>query len=896
MKQYRRPLWGVIILLLLLLSAALPAVAAPTSRAGESVVLRVPRSAASQLAALGLQPTLDLDYGSFRWLEVSQGDFARLQAAGVAHSVEADPFTLTLGEQRFDPLRAAPALPAGWDRVQGAGPDLYLVQLSGPTRAAWLDSLRASGLAVVQYIHPHSYVVWGEATSVSRAAAQSFVRWSGPFAPAYRVLPQWRALSDSPIAVQVLLYRGADTAAALRGIERLGGTLSGQSVLNPTWMVAGFTLSGAQLQAAAQLAGVYSIQPVATDGGLRGEMSNQVNVNNVDANNAAFPGYLDWLDSVGLSGEGVIIANVDGGVQQNHPDLVNRVIGCVGSSCGNNASSDHGTHTAGIMAGDASSGVVDSRGFLRGLGMAPGANLVEQLYSPTYTQPGGMLRLMTQSYNNGASLSGNSWGPSGSPQGYDNNTMQVDIGTRDADPDAEGNQPLSFVLSFMNGNGGVSSQGTPDEAKNIFTIGSTKMQANNGAQILEINDLSSNSAHGPALDGRTIPHMVAPGCSVDSTVANGYGLLCGTSMASPHVSGAVALFIEYYRGLFGVDPSPALVKAAFLPVAHDLAGHDDADGNTLGHPFDSKQGWGRMDTEAVVDPQVEVLYFDQGALLDDTGEEWVQTLSAADPSQPLRLMLVWTDAPGHGLGGSTPAWNNDLDLIVEVDGQSYLGNHFGADGWSTTGGSADGMNNTEGVFLAPATRAIPITVRVVASDLPSDGVPTVGDSTDQDFALVCVNCATDVVELPVMEISKAQPEGILQPGETITYTISVTNTSANVPATGVVVSDTLNGTTVVVPGPSSVEPGTTETFLFAYEVQQSDCGTTLVNTASVSTAEGVDATTPMAIRTDVQCDPPTAVTLGSLGTPSERDWRLASGLLLGLALGVLAISRRQRAR
>ena len=43
----------------------------------------------------------------------------------------------------------------------------------------------------------------------------------------------------------------------------------------------------------------------------------------------------------------------------------------------------------------------------------PAQNLVEQVYGSTYQLPGGMLTLMTQSYRNGAVVSGNSWGPSG---------------------------------------------------------------------------------------------------------------------------------------------------------------------------------------------------------------------------------------------------------------------------------------------------------------------------------------------------------------------------------------------------------------------------------------------------------------------------------------------------
>jgi hypothetical protein len=307
---------------------------------------------------------------------------------------------------------------------------------------------------------------------------------------------------------------------------------------------------------------------------------------------------------------------------------------------------------------------------------------------------------------------------------------------RDADPDVPGNQPLNYVLSIMNGYGGVSTQGTPDEAKNVFSVGSTMMQNPNGSQNLNINNLSFNSAHGPALDGRHLPDMVAPGCYVDSTyLSSGYDLSCGTSMASPHVSGAAALFYEFFRGQFGVDPSPALVKAAFLPVAHDLAGNLDADGLVLGHPFDSKQGWGRLNLDPVLTPPGEALYFDQAVIFNETGQSWSTTITLDAPVDALRAMLVWTDAPGHGLGGSTPAWVNDLDLSMEINGQTYYGNNFGEDGLSVPGGTPDSKNNTEGLFLGSLPEGT-YTLTVTAANISGDGVPNFGSETDQDFALV----------------------------------------------------------------------------------------------------------------------------------------------------------------
>ena len=731
----------------LILTAFLLALAAPSADVdggSEPVGIRVFNSGTISLQSAISDDTFVIDYGSFQWMVLTKNELPKLDAMGVTYQSNEAPYELTLGGQSFDPLLSQPDFAEGWREVPvRSAPGLSLIQFHGPTKEDWLKDLKEDGVTPVQYIHPFTYLVWGEPDAVNTTAQRNFVRWTGDFLPAYIVQDKNRNLDSDPIPFRAMTLPQAGLDKLTTALEALGASqVAASSGFDPAFDLVSFILPGNRLQAAASLPGVYSIQPIPTDGGDRGEMSNQVNAGNIDTSNRALPGYQAWLESLNLSGEGVVIANVDSGVDETHPDLASRMSDCTGTSCGGSAfASNHGTHTAGIMAGDGFSETMDSNGFLRGLGMAPGANLVEQVYSAVDGFPNQMSLLMTESYQNGAVISGNSWGPSGTPQGYDYDTRLVDIGVRDGDPDTAGNQALTYVLSIMNGYGGTSTQGTPDEAKNTFTIGSTFMQSALGSQYLNINDLSYNTAHGPALDGRIIPHMVAPGCNVDSTfMTSSYGLMCGTSMASPHVSGAAALFFEQYRNQYAVDPSPALVKAAFLPVAHDLSGNKDADGDPLGHPFDAKQGWGRLDADAVLNPAMSVLYYDQEILFQNTGEFWGFSIKGG--VDELRAMLVWTDAPGHGLGGEASAWVNDLDLSVSFNGQTYYGNNFGSEGFSVPGGSPDMMNNTEGIFLRDVNSDV-VTITVTAMHIAGDGVPNIGDGTDQDFALAVYYSLSD---------------------------------------------------------------------------------------------------------------------------------------------------------
>ncbi|MGJ8664699.1 MAG: S8 family serine peptidase, partial [Marinicella sp.] len=319
-------------------------------------------------------------------------------------------------------------------------PAYYLVQFNGPIKPTWLANLQQQGIKLISPMAPFSWIVWADSTQVSTLTRDAGIRHWNYFYPAFRVQAQNRVLPNHEIPSMALVYQ-PKLVDTINQLQSLGGTNISSVPINEHLSALNFSISGSSYLAAAQVSGLLTVQKIQQDAGLRGEMSQQSIVGNYDENNVVQTGYQDWLDDTGLDGNGVVVSVVDGGIYQNHPDLGN-VVACTGTGASCNDSSDsHGTHVAGAIGGTGENGSTNAAGFNRGLGVAPGTEIVEQLYAPLLgggpggMVAGGMLSIYKDSATSGAMLSNNSWGPTGTPQGYDIPTMEVDMISRDANPD-----------------------------------------------------------------------------------------------------------------------------------------------------------------------------------------------------------------------------------------------------------------------------------------------------------------------------------------------------------------------------------------------------------------------------------------------------------------------------
>jgi subtilisin family serine protease len=295
-------------------------------------------------------------------------------------------------------------------------------------------------------------------------------------------------------------------------------------------------------------------------------------------------------------GQGVVVASIDTGAQFDHPAIVRQYRGNRGDGifdhnynwydpsgvcpqqapCDNNG---HGTHVTGTMVGDDGSG--------NAIGVAPEAKWISAKGCETDSCSDTALLKSGQWVMAPTDLSGanprpdlapnivnNSWGGPGGDDFY-----QDIVNSWTA---------VGIFPVFAAGNAGPSC-GTaisPGDYVNSYAVGAFD----------SANAIASFSSRGASsFDGELKPNVAAPGVSIRSSVpGNGYEFWSGTSMASPHVSGVVALMWSAAPVLLGdIGLTRGILDQSAVDTGDLTCGGTIADNNTWGE--------GRLDAYAAVE-------------------------------------------------------------------------------------------------------------------------------------------------------------------------------------------------------------------------------------------------------------------------------------------------------
>lgn len=662
-----------------------------------------------------------------------------MMPAATMESVSLSPATgvLRLALGSFDPLLGAgPEVPEGFARTNDvAHTGMVMVQLDAPDGAVLDRLVKQYDLTVLDVLHDEGWLVRlpAENSAVFDALQrEDGVRWVGQYQPGYRVAP---ALLMQPAATKALVIIPTPDlavggyAALATDIVRYGGLEASCDA----WMC----------YVAAEPSSMKTVvQHLAHDGRvLWTEPTSELRVHNAlawsiagvqnVANNATFT----------LDGSGEMIAITDTGLDQNHPDLTGRVAatltqyGLDPSPADSNGG--HGTHIAISVLGNGS-GDADARG------VAPAANLVmyalEHDPTGTFGRIGSIYDMLRDAEQQTARISVNAWGLNGNFGQYTADARSVDTYVHDR-------KDLTPVFSVGDrGTSGVSQVASPATGKNVLAVGASTTGASGTPAAGAVANFSSL---GPSLDGRIKPDIVAPGVGICSGLAeeaknpagpscltgthasgNAYYMsLSGTSQATAIASGVAGLTREFIREQVGISsPSSSLVKAALINGARDLGTPDIPN---------AAEGWGEVNLERTVLPM-------DGTTALDTFTDDKKVLSpgfgllysfSIDPSHGIDITLAWTDEAGSANAPQNEArLVNNLDLVlVGPGGTEWLGNDF-SQGFTTTGGTADDVNNVERIRVAPGV-------------LPSGADDYVlkvlhRGGTQQDFALVMSAVAT----------------------------------------------------------------------------------------------------------------------------------------------------------
>ncbi len=264
----------------------------------------------------------------------------------------------------------------------------------------------------------------------------------------------------------------------------------------------------------------------------------------------------DYAWDSGYTGAGIKVAVIDTGINYSHPDLGGgfgagkKVAGgydFVNNDADPMDDQGHGTHVAGTVA---------ANGSIKGV--APDATLfaVKVLNSAGSGTTSNVIAGIDWSIAHDADIISMSLG--GSSQPTDEFTDILNIVS-----DAAVDKGVVVAVAAGNSGPGTSTISSPGSSKKVITVG-----ASDDKSTVTISDdaIAPFSDRGPSAFGRLDPDVVAPGVNIYSTSYTGGGYTkSGTSMSTPHVSGAAALILQKNPAL-----SPAQVRAILIHTTSNL--------------------------------------------------------------------------------------------------------------------------------------------------------------------------------------------------------------------------------------------------------------------------------------------------------------------------------------
>ncbi|MFO7609512.1 MAG: S8 family serine peptidase, partial [Candidatus Krumholzibacteriia bacterium] len=372
----------------------------------------------------------------------------------------------------------------------------------------------------------------------------------------------------------------------------------------------------------------------------------------------------------GLTGAGVLVGHVDTGIAYDHPDLAAHLWdgGVEWPHHGWDAIDEdndpydgdtdwwHGTHTAGLIAGDGTAGTAT--------GVAPGARLMALRGLPGYYDD--LVESLQFGLDKGVDLFSLSGGWTGASEA-------IRVANRyNADVLMAAGVP--WICAAGNGDNQGGHLALPGDVSSPGDCPSPWFAPNGGATaVITVGALTvtdepwSSSSTGPVRwdyanpygdadyrdypwpSGLMKPDLAAPGDPITSTSgAGGYVTYAGTSMATPLVAGAAAILLEAAPGL-----TPTTLAQLLETTARDVTAAPAVTGR------DNHTGAGLVDLAAALDH------------LGEAGPVATLTLHN-DGVLPLVVSAVLDDGPwlqaGPPAGPVAPGASVDLPVFVDPTG------------------------------------------------------------------------------------------------------------------------------------------------------------------------------------------------------------------------------------